>query len=71
MDQQMYGMQHQPGEETNMVNYNEDHDQSKADFGLDDLNFDPATLIGGPGNGNTTDLSVSHLQIWTIKEHQF
>ena len=31
--------------------------QQQGDFNLDDLNFDPASLIGG--NGENTDLNVS------------
>ena len=31
--------------------------QQHQDFNLDDLNFDPAALIGG--NGENTDLNVS------------
>ena len=31
--------------------------QQQQDFNLDDLNFDPAALIGG--NGENTDLNVS------------
>ena len=32
----------------------------QQDFNLDDLNFDPAALIGG--NGENTDLNVSIIQ---------
>ena len=35
--------------------------QPQQDFNLDDLNFDPAALIGG--NGENTDLNVSLVHI--------
>ena len=41
------------GSSTNVNNTN----QQQQDFNLDDLNFDPAALIGG--NGENTDLNVS------------
>ena len=36
--------------------------QQQGDFNLDDLNFDPAALIGG--NGENTDLNVSWKNCW-------
>ena len=42
---------------TNMNNSNQ---QQQQDFNLDDLNFDPAALIGG--NGENTDLNVSQIK---------
>ena len=36
----------------------------QQDFNLDDLNFDPAALIGG--NGENTDLNVSIIEILQI-----
>ena len=44
--QQQPPMQNQP-----MQNSNNNQQQAKSDFGLDDLNFDPDTLIGAEGAG--------------------
>ena len=39
------------------INNTNNTNQPQQDFNLDDLNFDPAALIGG--NGENTDLNVS------------
>ena len=39
--------------------------QPQQDFNLDDLNFDPAALIGG--NGENTDLNVGFVPSFFIK----
>ena len=49
--QQQHTMQQHP------VQQSSSQPQAKSDFGLDDLNFDPDTLIGGPegATGEQTD----------------
>ena len=60
--QNMNEMENNGGSTNSNLNNNpsQTNTNQQQDFNLDDLNFDPAALIGG--NGENTDLNVSIIQ---------